>query len=101
MEQLVMFATPSKIKDVEWLRRSLGQGNFGPQLNVNISAERFMIEVKSVTVTPNSGKTGHLRRQHSPLARVAASSSASSAAGGRGVISLTSRPSGAQVFLDG
>ena len=56
VEQLVMFATPTKIKDVEWLRRSLGQGNFGPQLNVNISAERFMIEVKSVTVTPNFGQ---------------------------------------------
>ena len=103
VEQLVMFATPSKIKDVEWLRRSLSQGSFGPQLNVNISAERFMIEVKSVTVTPNFGQDW-------------ASASATFTVGqgsvlpvpqpppppvARGVINLTSRPSGAQVFLDG
>ncbi len=43
VEQLVLIATPSQIRDVEWLRRSLEQGSFGPQLNVNISADRFML----------------------------------------------------------
>ncbi len=102
VEQLVMFATPSKIKDVEWLRRSLGQGSFGPQLNVNISAERFMMEVKSVTVTPNFGQdwasastTFTVGRTSPPLPPPPPPQVT------RGVISLTSKPSGAQVFLDG
>lgn len=104
-EQLIMLATPSKIKDVEWIRRSLEQGTFGPQLNVNITAERFMLEIKSVTVTPNFGSDW-------------ASASTTFTVGGSsawpvvtppapqpvvryGTLHVTSQPSGATVFVDG
>ncbi len=107
-EQLVLIATPQAIRDVEWTRRSLEQGTFGPQLNLSISAEKFMFEVRSVTVTPSFGSDW-------------ASAYATFTVGGAsswptqptyppvtppqparyGTINVTSKPSGATVFVDG
>lgn len=107
-EQLVLIATPQAIRDVEWIRRSLEQGTFGPQLNLSVSAESFMFEVRSVTVTPTFGSDW-------------ASAYATFTVGGSsswptqpsyppvvqpqpvryGTINVTSQPSGATVFMDG
>ncbi|MEA4885019.1 MAG: DUF4384 domain-containing protein [Clostridia bacterium] len=103
-EQLVLIATPSRISDVDWLRRSLEQGSFGPQLNVNISAEKFMLEVKSVTVTPNFGQNYSSAVTTFTVGRgsvLPPPPPPPPAPVTRGVLSVTSQPSGAQVFLDG
>lgn len=100
-EQLVVFATPSRIQDVEWLRRSLSQGSFGPQLNVNISAERFIFEVKSVTVTPNFGQDWASASTTFTVGRGVVPPPPPPPPATRGAINLTSKPSGAQIFLDG
>lgn len=51
-DQLVLISTPNKIDDTDWLRRSLQQNSFAPQLNINIAADGFMAQIKSVIITP-------------------------------------------------
>lgn len=51
-DQLVLISTPNKIDDTDWLRRSLQQNSFAPQVNINIAADGFMAQIKSVIITP-------------------------------------------------
>jgi hypothetical protein len=51
-DQLVLISTPSRIKDTDWLARSLNTNNFAPQININIAADGFMAQIKSVIITP-------------------------------------------------
>jgi hypothetical protein len=101
VEQLVMIATPSQIRDVDWLRRSLEQGSFGPQLNVNITADRFMFEVKSVTITPVFGQDWSSAVTSFTVGRVSTPLPPPPPPVSRGTLNITSKPSGATVFLDG
>jgi hypothetical protein len=107
-EQLVLIATPKAIKDVEWIRRSLEQGTFGPQLNVSISAEKFMFELRSVTVTPTFGSdwasayTTFTVGGFSPWPSTPTYPPVTPPQPNRyGTINVTSQPSGATVFVDG
>lgn len=102
VEQLVLIATPSQIRDVEWLRRSLEQGSFGPQLNVNISADRFMFEVKSISITPNFGQDWSSAVATFTVGSVVTPPPPPPPPSVKyGTLSITSKPSGATVFLDG
>jgi hypothetical protein len=105
-EQLVLFAVPSKIRDVEWLRRSLEQGTFSPQVNINVSADKFMMEVKSVVITPNFGQNWSSATTSFSVGPGAPSPPPSPPPPPtppvvRGSINVTSSPSGSRVFLDG
>lgn len=51
-DQLVLVSTPSKIKDTEWLRSSLERNSFAPQININIAADGFLAEIRSIYITP-------------------------------------------------
>lgn len=51
-DQLVLISTPDRISDTEWLRRSLQQNSFAPQVNINIAADGFMAQIKSIVITP-------------------------------------------------
>lgn len=51
-DQLVLISTPDKINDTDWLRRSLQQSSFAPQVNINIEADGFMAQIKSIVITP-------------------------------------------------
>ncbi|HNZ08995.1 MAG TPA: DUF4384 domain-containing protein [Bacillota bacterium] len=115
-DQLVLISTPSKFKDTEWLRSSLEQSSFAPQININISADGFMAQIKSVVITPvfkndwssayTSYNVGTWVNVPAPVTPpivtppvVVPPISVPIAANGR--INVTSSPSGARVFLNG
>ncbi|HNV34695.1 MAG TPA: PEGA domain-containing protein, partial [Bacillota bacterium] len=101
----------------EWLRSSLERSSFAPQININISADGFMAQIKSVIITPvfknewssayTSYSVGTWVNVPAPVAPpivtppvvVPPPVSVPIAANGR--INVTSNPSGARVFLNG
>lgn len=105
VEQLVLIATPKKIENVDWVRRSLEQGTFGPQLNVSISAENFLFQIRSVTVTPNFGSDWASAYTTFTVGVGAApppiTPPVQPPVVRYGTVNITSQPSGATVFIDG
>lgn len=114
-DQLVLISTPSKIKDTDWLRRSLEQSSFAPQINISISADGFMAQIKSVVITPTfkndwssaytSYNVGSWVTVPQPVAPPVVTPPVVvpvvPPVQTNGRINLTSNPSGARVFLNG
>ncbi len=107
-DQLVLISTPSKIKDTDWLQRSLGN-SFAPQININITADGFMIQLKTVAISPafknnwssayTSYTVGGVSSIVTPPPVVIPPISPPLQNIGR--VNVTSNPSGARVFLNG
>ncbi len=108
-DQLVLISTPSKIKDTDWLVKSLDSSNFAPQININITADGFMIQLKSVAINPafknnwssayTSYTVGGVSTIVTPPPVVIPPISPPWQSMGR--VNFTSNPSGARVFVNG
>ncbi len=112
--QLVLIATPKKIKDTGWLASSLSNNNFAPQINININADTFLVQIKSISLNPTFDDDWS-----SAYVTFLVSSAASPPEPPRvnsiiitppvvtphvtynGGLHITSSPSGAKVFLNG
>lgn len=116
-DQLVLISTPSKIKDTDWLRRSLEQNSFAPQINISITADGFMAQIKSIVITPtfrndwssaytsyNVGSWVNVPQPVTPpiiTPPIIVTPPVMPPVQSNGRINVTSNPSGARVFLNG
>lgn len=114
-DQLVLISTPSKIKDTDWLKRSLEQSSFAPQINISITADGFMAQIKSVVITPTfkndwssaytSYNVGSWVNVPTPVTPPVVTPPivvpVVPPVQTNGRINVTSNPSGARVFLNG
>jgi hypothetical protein len=113
-DQIVLISTPDKIRDTDWLARSLSNNNFAPQININITADGFMAQIKSVVITPTFqsnwssayalytiGGIHSLVEPPSVSSIIVTPPAITPPAQNNGRMYITSNPSGAMVFLNG
>lgn len=108
-DQLVLISTPSRITDTDWLVQSLNGSSFAPQININITADGFMIQLKSVAISPvfrnnwssayTSYTVGGVSSIVTPPPVVIPPISPPWQSMGR--VNFTSNPSGARVYVNG
>ncbi len=108
-DQLVLISTPGKLPDTDWMLKSLGEDNFAPQVNIGVTADVFMLEMKSDTISSafkNSWSSSYMSYTVGGISSIEAPISAKAPqiplpVQKSGKIFFSSDPSGARLFVNG